>query len=122
MNNFGARLYSELIDGGLVIVGVSIGNESDTSTWTVQPESEQPSAQPIIDAINVNDWIQDNAWADLRVSRNAKLDASDWTQASDTALTEEQVEEWRVYRHALRDLPSNTVDPFNPQWPTPPAT
>ena len=122
MNNFGARLYSELIDEGLVIVGVSIGNESDTSTWMVQPESEQPSAQPIIDAINVNDWTQDNAWADLRVSRNAKLDASDWTQVSDTALTPTQVDAWKVYRTALRDLPSNTVDPFNPEWPIPPAS
>ena len=66
--NFAERLYSELIDEGLVIVGVSIGNESDTSTWTVQPQSKQSSAQPFIDAVNTSQWTID--------ANRLRLDAS----------------------------------------------
>lgn len=64
----------------------------------------------------------EEAWTILRHFRDSRLTLCDWTQASDTALTPTQVDAWKVYRTALRDLPSNTVDPFNPQWPIPPAS
>ncbi len=54
----------------------------------------------------------------LREQRDKLLFDSDWTQGLDTALDKAKVEEWRTYRQALRDLPSNTIDAENPTWPT----
>jgi len=59
-------------------------------------------------------------WNKLREDRNALLTRSDWTQFSDSPLTLEQKAVWAAYRKELRDLPSNTTDPSNPPWPTPP--
>ena len=60
----------------------------------------------------------EKASAQLRSARNEKLSACDWTQAADSPVDRVA---WATYRQALRDLPSNTVDPLNPVWPTPPT-
>lgn len=63
--------------------------------------------------------------------RDYKLLESDWTQLPDVVLSEEKVNEWRIYRQQLRDLPLLVDDPkpiviaFNnneihPIWPIPP--
>jgi hypothetical protein len=54
----------------------------------------------------------------FREQRNKKLTESDFMMLSD--YPKEDIEEWKVYRQALRDLPSVTEDPENPNWPTPP--
>lgn len=54
----------------------------------------------------------------LRLKRNQKLSESDWTQTNDVVMQNQ--EEWVKYRQALRDLPANTEDPANPEWPEPP--
>lgn len=56
----------------------------------------------------------------IRRQRNALLSSSDWTQISDSPLTEEKKNEWKAYRQALRDLPSlpdfpNVMFPEKPQ-------
>ena len=61
----------------------------------------------------------DKALNDLRISRNRRLLASDWTQSRDVTLSNDA--DWKTYRQALRDLPANTSDPTNPTWPTPPS-
>lgn len=38
----------------------------------------------------------------------------------DTPLTEEEKQAWAVYRQALRDLPENTENPLEPNWPAKP--
>tara|TARA_X000001388_G_scaffold67177_1_gene54371 strand:+ start:275 stop:568 length:294 start_codon:yes stop_codon:yes gene_type:complete len=55
-----------------------------------------------------------------RVSRNAKLTGSDWTQMPDITLTNK--DEWLAYRQALRDLPthSNWPNLEDSDWPTKP--
>ena len=57
----------------------------------------------------------------LRYQRDKKLAETDWvvTKANETGIAES--DEWKTYRQALRDLPSNTTDPFNPTWPTKPS-
>ena len=57
----------------------------------------------------------------LRHDRDLKLAETDWvvTRASETGVAEPDA--WKTYRQALRDLPSNTSDPFNPTWPTKPS-
>tara|TARA_R100001129_G_scaffold1221_1_gene1077 strand:- start:326 stop:673 length:348 start_codon:yes stop_codon:yes gene_type:complete len=61
----------------------------------------------------------DKALNDLRMSRNRRLLASDWTQSRDVTLSNDA--DWKIYRQALRDLPANTSDPTNPTWPTKPS-
>ena len=57
----------------------------------------------------------------LRYQRDKKLAETDWvvTKANETGVAES--DEWKTYRQALRDLPSNTTDPLNPTWPTKPS-
>ena len=58
------------------------------------------------------------AWVAFRNRRNQLLSACDWTQTADAPVDRAA---WAAYRQALRDLPANTDDPRNPQWPSPPA-
>lgn len=58
------------------------------------------------------------AWSDLRNERNFRLSASDWTQVADAPVDQAA---WASYRQALRDLPANTSDPFEPVWPVKPT-
>jgi len=60
------------------------------------------------------------AMAGLRRERNTKLTKSDWTQASDSPLTDEVKASWATYRGELRDLPESVEDPANPTWPDAP--
>lgn len=55
-------------------------------------------------------------WRYLREKRKDLLYETDWMANSDVTMSDE----WRAYRQALRDLPSNTTDPYNPVWPTKP--
>jgi hypothetical protein len=41
----------------------------------------------------------------LRVERNARLTACDWTQSRDLTLSNDDA--WKTYRQALRDLPAS---------------
>ena len=57
----------------------------------------------------------------LRRKRNVLLQKCDWVVSiSDSSLPQEKIDEWKVYRQTLRNLPSVTEDPVNPVWPTPP--
>lgn len=56
--------------------------------------------------------------ANVRARRNSILAASDWTQASDSPLSQQLKDKWKQYRQELRDLP----DSGKPYWPTPPPT
>lgn len=62
----------------------------------------------------------DDLFGVLRADRDRLLADSDWTQATDSPLSDEKKAEWRVYRQTLRDLPESTPDPANPQWPAKP--
>jgi len=61
---------------------------------------------------------EEGAWETLRAERDRLLAASDWTVLGDSPTP---TAAWKTYRQALRDLPANTADPFNPVWPTPPS-
>jgi len=86
-----------------------------TGYWVVDTEAET--------VVNNQDQADADAlassWAVLRTERNALLVSSDWTQASDSPLTDEVKATWVTYRQELRDFPES-ADPADPTWPTPP--
>jgi hypothetical protein len=57
----------------------------------------------------------------LRVERNRRLTATDWTQLQDTALAPTLIGQYRQYRTALRNLPGTVTDPYNVAWPVEPG-
>jgi uncharacterized membrane protein len=42
----------------------------------------------------------------IRFERRRDLAESDWTQAADSPLSDENKQKWKEYRQALRDAPS----------------
>lgn len=83
----------------------------EDGTEETRPYTDEEEAAA--DAYELN-----QAWSNLRNERNLLLAACDWTVLADTPTS---TAAWKTYRQALRDLPANTTDPFNPVWPTPPA-
>ena len=64
----------------------------------------------------------------LRVERNKRLTACDWTQSRDLTLSNDDA--WKTYRQALRDLPASAspsldsdgfLDLTSVTWPTEPS-
>lgn len=57
-----------------------------------------------------------------RLVRNAKLMATDWTQAADVQASMENTmkQAWASYRQALRDIPKQTGFPTAIDWPVSP--
>lgn len=72
-----------------------------------------------------------DAWAVLRAERDRRLAETDWritrhyeeslANGITPTLTPELFDLVFIYRQQLRDLPENTVDPANPDWPDAPA-
>ena len=61
-----------------------------------------------------------NKWMFIRSERNKKLAETDWvvTKASETGVAVS--DDWKTYRQALRDVPTQS-DPDNITWPTEPS-
>ena len=53
----------------------------------------------------------------FRQIRDMKLKRCDWTQATDSPLSDEKKAEWATYRQQLRDLPSTITPRFLPNSP-----
>lgn len=65
-----------------------------------------------------------NGFVGLRKERDMRLKNTDWIiikQYEDNMLSISRYQPWLEYRQSLRDLPKNTVDPLNPNWPTEPT-
>lgn len=77
-----------------------------------------PSPEQIITAEQKQAEAAEAAWQALRTERDNRLTRSDWTQVADAPVDSEV---WAAYRQALRDLPQNTTDPSNPEWPNEPS-
>jgi len=86
------------------------------STWVWsngwQTRDSQPSAYH---QWSESAWIFSASlfWEGVRVSRDIKLSACDWTQMRDSALSDSKRAEWTVYRQALRDIPQQFSDDAN---------
>jgi len=65
----------------------------------------------------VNEYLLIFKMEGVRKKRNKMLSESDWTQMNDVELSDDA--EWKLYRKALRDLPSS-VDVEKPVYPLKP--
>ena len=63
----------------------------------------------------------EDASAYCRHVRDLVLSATDWTQAADSPLSEEQRAAWANYRQALRDLPQTYSGGGPISWPVAPS-
>ena len=91
--------------------------EGSSDYWVVNEAAKtvaNDQAQADADAL-------ERSWDRLRTERNALLVSSDWTQSTDTQLSDEDKASWATYRQELRDLPANSPDPADPTWPDAPA-
>ena len=57
----------------------------------------------------------------LRHYRDTLLRESDWTQFTESPLSDSKKTEWKTYRQSLRDLPATESDPENATFPTKPS-
>lgn len=53
----------------------------------------------------------------IRCKRNLLLSETDWTQTTDAPLDETEIERYRIYRQALRDIPGQAHFPHSVNWP-----
>lgn len=110
-----------IVENGIVTNAV-VADEPFGDNWV---QSETANIGDLYDGVSFTapptpQEVIDKAWVDLRVRRDGLLSLCDWTQVTDAPLTDAQRQAWAVYRQALRDLPSNTSDPFNVIWPEEP--
>lgn len=70
-----------------------------------------PYPQNLIDHIELTE---------LRETRNDMLSSSDWTQLSDTNLSDDQKDEWKSYRQSLRDITDTYKNIAEVVWPISP--
>jgi len=97
--------------------------DSDTSTLLDRPAKPVNTPYYVWENRQWN-FLQDKFLEHIRVERDRRLIASDWTQVTDAPLTTAQKTEWQTYRQALRDITDNldgtetSVADIN--WPTKP--
>ena len=104
-------------------VGATIpsGYKIDGSYYEITDDEvlEIQTATPLTD--EEQQTIIESQWTNIRARRNIELNESDWTQISDSPLTAEKKEEFRVYRQALRDI-TEYASPYDVVWPEKPQT
>lgn len=79
-------------------------NSTVTATWQIYYWNEEEKEE-----------VLRQQWKIVRAERNLRLADSDWTQLADTAQTIGAY--YLDYRQALRDIPENTQNPFEVEWP-----
>ncbi len=90
--------------------------KTDLSVTDITSFTPYQSAITEFDAANTAE-VEPTAEEALRAERDIRLAQSDWMGLSDTTMPDA----WKTYRQALRDLPANTSDFSNPNWPTEPT-
>lgn len=55
---------------------------------------------------------QEELMSALRQMRDILLKESDWTQSSDSPLSEEIKNDWRIWRQSIRDITSTVENPL----------
>ncbi len=96
------RIVCDVSTGGVVQI-----------PYTTEEQAEYDTKNAAWDA-----GANDRKAAEVRAVRNAKLDATDKTQAADTPQAIK--DKYAPYRQALRDVPAQSGFPNTIVWPTQP--
>jgi len=64
--------------------------------------------------------LQFSLEAEIRGTRDQKLQITDWTQLADATITEHEKLMWAEYRQALRDITTQEKFSFSVSWPVEP--
>lgn len=92
--------------------------------WQSREARPSPEHMWIDDAWSVPPISSGDLWSAVRVIRDIKLGESDWTQFSDSPLSDSDKAAWITYRAALRDIPETNADITSVEevvWPTKPG-
>ena len=94
-----------------------VTNVMTGETWEEELTDEELAWQPSDSQLAASDLEY------LRMIRNSKLQMSDWTQGSDSPLSNDKKTEWANYRTSLRDITNtyNSVNDNGFSWPTEPS-
>lgn len=65
--------------------------------------------------------IEEMEWTAIRSKRDRLILSTDWTQVGDSPLSIEKIEEFKVYRQQLRDLPLTIKNTNDVVWPEKPV-
>lgn len=101
---------------------IAIGMNSETTivlendNFILDPKPSKIINQLIIQTSN-NPPPENNRFEYLRHIRDILISLTDWTQFSDSPLSESKKAQWVNYRQALRDLPSTYVGDGPINWP-----
>lgn len=107
-----SRLEFVKLETGLDPKFIDVSRD-DSGTIVIQKNEEKVKKS--------NEDVHKYNFIQFKSKRDILLQKSDWVVSiSDSPLPQDKIDEWKVYRQALRDLPSMTEDPENPVWPTPP--
>lgn len=82
------------------------------------PDVDQVAADAALAAYDDAVSQEAKEWSLVRIERNAKLLACDWTQLPDCNLSAAMQAGWADYRQYLRDITKQTLPVA---WPTEPA-
>lgn len=84
---------------------------SDSKTETIEWTGTEFLVRPY------NTQELEEQWNKIRAQRDQLLKDSDWTQIEDYEFDLPNIEDWKSYRQALRDLPDTQTNPFDITWP-----
>ena len=80
----------------------------------------------LVDVPVSNQELNSQVMRNVRANRNFRLNSSDWTQMSDSPLSDSKKNEWKTYRQTLRDFPAtvaeDVVDFNQVVFPEPPSS
>jgi len=94
-----ADLSAQAGSGELVLEGVADDLTQMVVDGAVADKPELSDAEKKLETV-----------AEIRRLRDNLLDISDWTQVTDSALTDAKKTEWATYRQTLRDLPVSNAN------------
>lgn len=76
------------------------------------------SEKAAVDAVETA--LADREAMEIRIDRNSRLAACDWTQLIDCPLNSDTIRAWMNYRQDLRDITTQPGFPDNVTWPEQP--
>ena len=100
-------------------------NFSTTKYWANDQWNTLPTKPGKYYTWGGSSWQLDSTYlfTHIREERDRRLSNCDWTQGSDSPLSDSDKTSWATYRQSLRDVPSNNssvTDYADVTWPTEP--